>query len=83
LNVKNYGLNIQGHMVHIIEVSLFTNCVQKPLGTNGAKEDLQLCAVFMLLYNCINFISFDLRSLVLSVNQCKAVVVRLFTLQTT
>ena len=36
-----------------IEVSLFLNCVQKPLGTNGAKEDLQLCAIFMLLYNCI------------------------------
>ena len=29
------------------------NCVQKPLGTNGAKEELQLCAIFMLLYNCI------------------------------
>ena len=36
-----------------IELFLFPNCVQKPLGTNGAKEELQLCAIFMLLYNCI------------------------------
>ena len=44
-------LNVKTRTQGSIELSLFPNCVQKPLGRNGGLATL--CNFYVLLYNCI------------------------------